>query len=234
MLTGLFVLAIVVLLVAVPDVPARWYLLGVVHTAAVAAVLHLMQSAFLAHEREAIWHVRGAWGEENTRDVLRQAKRRRLVWGWVDSITTQGGDIDHLVLTRAGGLVVLDSKWRNQADRASVADMARSAHRARGRAQGVAQTVTTRDTRGRRRAPGGSLAVRPAVVLWGAAQHAVPDGTEIEGVAFIPGTRLLGWFKQQGGDPVSKSAAADLLGALEEFRTTAWQDPGDGARRGRS
>lgn len=223
-LAGLLVFAVVVLGVTMPDVPTRWYLLGVAHAATVAALLHLLQTAFLAHEREAIWHVRGAWGEENTREVLRRAKRRRLIWGSVDSITTQGGDIDHLVLTRDGGLVVLDSKWRNHADRANVDDMARAAQRARSRAQGVAQTVSSRDNRGRRRTARGSLMVRPAVVLWGAVQHSVPEDAEIDGVAFVAGTRLLAWLKAQEGEPVSKTVACDLLSALEDFRRTAWRD----------
>jgi hypothetical protein len=27
----------------------------------------------------------GAWGEDNTADQLRRARRRRLIWGWVNN-----------------------------------------------------------------------------------------------------------------------------------------------------
>ncbi|GAA4821205.1 hypothetical protein ACFQ0K_19380 [Nocardioides caeni] len=73
------------------DLSARWYVIGLLHAGLLAAALHLINSAFLAYEVTAIWQLRGAWGEDNTRSELRKAKRRRLVWGWVDSITLQDG-----------------------------------------------------------------------------------------------------------------------------------------------
>ncbi|WP_166389739.1 nuclease-related domain-containing protein [Nocardioides ochotonae] len=99
--------------------------------------------AFLAHDAEAIWHVRGAWGEDNTRDELQRAKRKRLVWAWVDSVTLQAGDIDHLVVTRNGGLVAIDSKWRSKINDA--ADMARAAQKVRLRAEGLTRDLLKGD-----------------------------------------------------------------------------------------
>jgi hypothetical protein len=51
-----------------------WWLLGVFQATVLAAYLHILHSAFLATDREAIWHLRGAWGEDNTRAELQRAK----------------------------------------------------------------------------------------------------------------------------------------------------------------
>jgi hypothetical protein len=85
---------------------------GVLATALVALVL----TAFHA-STGSIWQLAGAWGEENTRDVLRAAKRRRHIWGWIDSVAIADGDIDHLVVTRDGRLVAIDSKWHATASK---------------------------------------------------------------------------------------------------------------------
>lgn len=87
-----------------------WYALGALHAIAVCAGIGMILFSFYVHDAEGIKQVRGAWGEENTRDELRLAKRKGLIWGWVDSITVSTGDIDHLVVTRRGGLVAIDSK----------------------------------------------------------------------------------------------------------------------------
>jgi hypothetical protein len=92
----------------------RWYLLGLAQAGLAAAGLHLLNSAFLAHDPQAMSYVRGAWGEDNTRTDLARARRKRLCGGWVNSIELQIGDIDHLVVTRLGGVVAIDSKWRTR------------------------------------------------------------------------------------------------------------------------
>ena len=110
-----------------PSNSFTWWLLGVMQATVVAAYLSMLYSGFLAFDGEAIWHVRGAWGEDNTRSELQRARRKRLVWGWVDSVSLQHGDIDHLVVTREGGLVAIDSKWRNRIH--DTEDMARAAQK---------------------------------------------------------------------------------------------------------
>lgn len=50
--------------------PASFYVLGALHVGLVALWLRLMNATFLAHQREAVWRLRGAWGEDNTRDEL--------------------------------------------------------------------------------------------------------------------------------------------------------------------
>lgn len=203
----------------------RWYVLGVVHTGLVATGLHLLNSGFLALDREALWHVRGAWGEDNTRSELQRAKRRRLIWGWVDSINLQAGDLDHVVVTRRGGIVAVDSKWRNEVTANDTAAMARAAHKAKARAEGLARTLLTSERGARHRARLQSLTVTPVVVLWGAAQATVPEGgAVIDDVRFVAGRQLVPWLRGLEGETVPKDAALDALDRLKKFRETAWQD----------
>lgn len=201
----------------------RWYALGVVHAGLVAAGLHLLNSAFLAQDREALWHVRGAWGEDNTRSELRRAKRRRLIWGWVDSINLKAGDLDHVVIARRGGLVALDSKWRNEVTANDTAELTHAALRAKRRAEGVARTLLASERGARHRARLQSLTVTPVVVLWGSVQSTVPDDAVIDGVRFVAGRKLVAWLRTLNGDVVPKDAALDALERLKEFRATAWQ-----------
>jgi hypothetical protein len=201
-----------------------WWLLGLFQATAVAIYLHMLHATFLAHDREAIWHLRGAWGEDNTRSELQRAKRRRLIWGWVDSIDLQAGDLDHLVVTRRGGLVAIDSKWRNEAN--DTVDMAQAAHRVRLRAEGLARTLLKAERGARHRGNSNPLRVIPVVVLWGAAQNHVPDGAQIGGIDFVSGRRLLGWLRTLNGEPVDRAAAHDVIERLEGYRASVRNQAG--------
>jgi hypothetical protein len=150
---GLLVMAALVTMIlwTIPG-SMRWYLLGLAHAGLAAAGLHLLNSAFMAHDPQAMSYVRGAWGDDNTRTELEQARRTRLVWGWVDSIELQVGDIDHLVVTRHGGVVAIDSKWRNQTTDEDVAAVADSAPRAGLPAEGLLRTLLKAERRRRHHA----------------------------------------------------------------------------------
>ncbi|WP_166389735.1 nuclease-related domain-containing protein [Nocardioides ochotonae] len=211
---------VVVLVTVMPESSFTWWLLGCLPTALIAAYLHLLHLAFLAHDAEAIWHVRGAWGEDNTRDELQRAKRKRLVWDWVDSVGLQIGDIDHLVVTRNGGLVAIDSKWRSTIKDAT--EMARAAQKVRLRAEGLTRDLLKGESRGTRRARGvNPLSVTSVVVLWGAAQHGVPHGANIDGIEFIAGRRLVDWLAALEGQPVDAVAAAEVLRQVKSKRDSA-------------
>ena len=202
---------------------AQWYVIGVMHAGLVVGMLHLLNSVFLASDREAIWHVRGAWGEDNTRSSLARAKRRRLIWDWVDSISFQAGDLDHLVVTRNGGLVAIDSKWCNEIKRADTVAMAQSALKAQRRAEALARTLLAKE-RGTHRARVQSLTVTPVVVVWGAAQSSVPKEAMVDGVRFLVGRELVPWLRTLDGDMVPKDAAKDVLERSKTYRAKAWQD----------
>lgn len=207
------------------DTDFRWYCLGAIHAVLLTSYLWILNVVHLASDQQAIRNLRGAWGEENTRDELRSAKRRRVIWDWVDSINLQAGDLDHVVVTRRGGLVVLNSKWRNETSDTDRVAMARSAQRARQRCEGVARTLLSNDRRARHRSRN-PLAVRVAVVMWGALQAEIPNGAQVDGVEFVTGRRLVSWLRSLDGDPVSKAAARDVARRLREYRAGAWDAAG--------
>ncbi|TCO41041.1 hypothetical protein EV646_116132 [Kribbella antiqua] len=77
--------AICVVSVIPPSMFLSGYLRGFVHgamTVAAVAAVGLLFLLYTGSSRE----LSGAYGEDNTREVLRVAKRRRHVWGWVDNL----------------------------------------------------------------------------------------------------------------------------------------------------
>lgn len=198
----------------------RWYLMGAAHTFAVGIVAWALFLTFLTGDPHAVHQLRGAWGEENTQDLLKRARRKRLIWGWVDSISLNYGDIDHLVVTRHGGLVAIDSKWRNAFNPQDRDAMARSAEKARLRANGVVDTVLR--GRGRaQRATGPAVRIRPLVVIWGGLQSEIPDSARVDGVDFVAGNKLVAWLEGLTSDSIDKQAASELLRRIEAFRSTS-------------
>ena len=213
---GLCVIVSLPALLLIPR-PFAYYVLGLAHAAVVAAVIDALNSAVLAHDQQAILQMRGAWGEDNTRAELRRAKRKRVIWGWVDSIQLQAGDLDHVVLSRHGGVIVLDSKWRNQITSDVVQSMTDSARRVRLRAEALTRTLLAAERRATHRARAQPLTVTTAVVIWGAARTDVPSGTEIDGVHFVDGRHLHRWLAQRSGHEIPRDAARDALARLEAF-----------------
>jgi hypothetical protein len=199
----------------------RWYLMGCLHVAIVAAYFGTIVVTFLVHERGAILQLRGAWGEDFTQDELKRARRRKLIWGWVDSVTLQTGDIDHLVVTKSGGLVAIDSKWRSGAEHLDRAAVAREATRARLRAEGFVNSFL-RAERSSRRASGKAFRVRPLVVVWGVGDDALPVNAAVDGVDIIEGHGLVNWLARLDGDTIDEAAAAEVLAEIERRRASAW------------
>lgn len=200
----------------------RWYLIGLAHAGTVAAIVLLVNTAFFAHDRDAVIHVRGAWGEDNTRSELATAKRRRLIWDSIDSITLESGDIDHLVITRQGGVLAIDSKWRTDVKAEDITSMANSARTAANRATWLTQTLLGADRSAKHRAKVRPVHVTPLVVMWGPTQHDVPEAFERNGVAFIAGRRLREHLRTLEGHPVDRRAARDLARKVTRYRDKAW------------
>lgn len=212
-----------------PDSRLSWYLLGAVQATLVGLFVHGLHTGFLLNEPDGIRHLRGAWGEENTRTELETAKRRRLLWGWVDSIRLERGDLDHVVVTRRGGVVAIDSKWRNGTSTTDAEAMASAAERVRRRAEALTRQLLSSE-RARHRARGAAVKVRPLVVIWGAEQRRLPkEGAQVNGIDFVAGRHLRDWLSLQDSEPVSKHAAAELLAVLRSYRDLAAH--GSGATR---
>lgn len=195
-----------------------WYVLGGLHGLLVAALAASIVLGLLVHDPEAIWHLRGAWGEENTRDELASARRRGVIWGWVDSIALGGGDLDHFVVTKRGGVLVVDSKWRSSVDADDAARIAASTTKVRQRAQALAMQLLGTD-RARHRSRGAAVKVVPVVVLWGRGQRRLAQGhVHHQGVDFVAGRHLKAWLRTLDSEPVSEAAAKDLIERLTRFR----------------
>ena len=216
---GLIVFETVLLLLSPFEAAFKGYLMGALQVAFIGVYLWMMNQTFLANNHDAIYHVRGAWGEETTRSQLKRAKRKRLIWGWVDSVTVETGDIDHLVVTRSGGVVAIDSKFRSKVNVGGPEQMAEAARKAARRGQWVAQSLLKSGS-GKRRAEPSSIPVRPVVIVWGAEQYKVPDGFRLDGVDFVPGRRVLHWLETLNGDLVEQDAAKEVLGEFEGYRAS--------------
>ena len=100
--------------------------------------------------------------------------------------------------------------------------MACSAARVKLRAEAVTRSLL-KPERGTHRAKVHSAAVRPLIVIWGPAQHQVPENFHVDGIEFVGGRRLLDRLATLSGEPVDKGAAQDALERLREFRSKAWQ-----------
>lgn len=154
------------------------------------------------------FQVSGAVGESNTTDVLRAARRRKDILGWIDNVEIESGDVDHLVLTPAG-ILVIDTKWHShglgvpklEAD--ALASLASAA-----RARNILRAVHHRPP-----------AVTPIVVVWGGDQ-AQADGQWHLGVEFVSGQQLRGWLRARvkTGNSLNESQARALLSELESFK----------------
>lgn len=125
----------------------------------------------------------GAWGEDNTTDELRKAKRRGRIHDWVDSLRVQGGDVDHLVATQSG-LFAIDSKWHSHGiDAQTVSRDSESAKAAARRAQLILRSRGLRHV------------VHPVVVVWGGDQLKIPNGLQLrDGVTFVSGRHFKKWL----------------------------------------
>lgn len=126
-------------------------------------------------------------------------------------------------MTRAGGVLAIDSKWRNEVTADMLNSDAAAARAAARRAESIlrsehvegAQARGSRPTRGRwrivfRHAGRGDL---------GAVRHKMPDSAMREDVEFVPGEKLAAWLRTRNGQPVDRAVANDLLERLAAFRT---------------
>ncbi|HWD79700.1 MAG TPA: NERD domain-containing protein [Kribbella sp.] len=182
------------------------YLRGLFQGAFAMGVLAAVGLLFLLHT--GAWReLAGVNGEDGTRGELRIARRRRRIWGWIDNLEVQGGDVDHLVVTSAGVLVV-DSKWHTSDlnDALLHADAA-AAHRAARLARLILRSLGLTD-----------LQIDPVVVVWGGAQSSLGHQVRIDGVEFVGGPDLQRWLTRRASGALTSRRAADVLTRLREFK----------------
>jgi hypothetical protein len=194
--------------VIVTTVAVDGYLQGLLHGIALTTGVFAVWQLFLVHGGH-MYRLSGIWGEDNTRDVLRGAKRRGLIYGWIDNLEIEGGDVDHLVIA-SWGLVAIDSKWHTGTlDEESVQHDCSRALAAARRARLILRSEKY----------GGEP--ETVVAVWGAQQLQVPAmGMQREEVTIIRGRNLRGWLKSRRDEPTiySRSTADALLERLDRFR----------------
>jgi hypothetical protein len=182
------------------------YALGAAHATLMLINVGMTVSISHATTTGTVGLLAGAWGEENTRDLLRRAQRKRLIWGWIDGIATAAGDISITSLLRAAVLVAIDSKWRNDVTRKRLESDASAAANAARRANSILRSIHV------------PVGMTPVVVVWGGARAEVPPNACVDGVDFIGGHRVLEWLKGLPSEEVDKASARELVGRLYEFR----------------
>jgi hypothetical protein len=195
------------ILMAAMALLADGYFLGLVHGAFTALALAMVGLVHLA-ATGSLAQLAGAWGEDNTRDLLRWAKRRRLIYGWVDSLEIQGGDVDHLVAAPSGWIAI-DSKWHSQSlDRSVVVRDAERATRAARRASLILRSLTRRAD------------ARPVVFVWGGTRDELSDlDRMVAGVEFVSGSDLKEWFRRLPTGGTDRRSAIAALRDLRSFRS---------------
>lgn len=189
------------------------YVLGLAQGAFTVAFVAMVLIGFMA-ATGSMWQMTGAWGEDNTRDVLRWAKRRGLVFGWVDNVEVEGGDVDHLVAT-SSGWIALDSKWHSVTLDGRV--VARDAERTIKAARRAALIL---------RSLNHPAPVRPVAILWGGSRDEIPDKHRVaHDVEFVSGSYFKQWLRELPSGGSDKAAAEAVLRELRAFRDTV--RPGD-------
>lgn len=150
-------------------------------------------------------------GQEQTRSVLRAARRRRALLGWLPGLPTGTGPTFDLVLTRDGPIAVeslLSTGDLSPTHVEGVASRARDAAR-------EAESVLG--------AAGCFYAVPPVVAVWGGDAYAVPSGGGVlHGVLFLRGRELRPWLSRERARARVLSAvdARDLIVRLSLLPAT--------------
>ncbi|GAA5142469.1 hypothetical protein GCM10023340_06000 [Nocardioides marinquilinus] len=170
-----------------PMSPASWYLLGVLHVLLAGSFVGVCVMVLVTTEPDRSKGV--AWGEEYTRDELRHAHRRRIVRHALHDITLDDGDVDHLVVTRHGGVVAMDSKYRSSVEPGDLTDLAASAAAVAARARQLLGGMQVGGGRG----PAPS--VRAVLVLWGKGQKSLDLPVTVDGVEVVRGPDLVEWLR---------------------------------------
>lgn len=216
MLTGGYV-GIMVVLALLQD----GYILGIAQGAFTAASIATVLIGFIV-VTGSTWQLAGAWGEDNTRETLRWAKRRGLIHGWVDNVEVQGGDVDHLVAT-SNGWIALDSKWHSVTLDSHVieTDAERTIKAAR-RATLILRSL-------KHPAP-----VKPVAVLWGGTRDEIPGSRGVaHDVEFISGSYFKRWLRELPPGGIEKQTSEVVLRKLQTFRDTVRPEDKPRLTRGR-
>ncbi|MGA9345372.1 MAG: NERD domain-containing protein [Nocardioidaceae bacterium] len=180
------------------------YLLGLVQGLAVATA-YFMISRLFHMQTGAIWHLAGIYGESNTREILKGARRREDIFDWIDNVEVAGGDVDHIVVAPSG-VFALDSKWHLRST--DDATLSRDTERA---------VAAARRARLILRSEGIAADVKPVVVVWGnTSSTAIEAGIDRE-VIILQGRDLKSWLSEPE-QYLSRDEGDEILNRLKSFK----------------
>ncbi len=183
---------------------ASGYLLGFIQGATVAATVSMIGLVFLM-QSGAIYPLAGIFGENNTRDILKGARRRNDIFDWLDNLEVVGGDVDHVVVTPAG-VLALDSKWHLGPTGSAM--LTRDTERA---------VAAARRARLILRSEGIVADVRPVVVVWGNTSSIAIEGEIDQDVVILTGGQLRSWLRRPE-QKLSRDEGDEILSRLKSFK----------------
>ena len=180
------------------------YWLGLTQGLTVASVYFLILR--LCHlQTGGVWHLAGIYGERNTREILKGARRREDIFDWIDNVEVAAGDVDHIVVAPSG-VFALDSKWHVGAT--GQARLSRDAERA---------VAAARRTRLILKSEGITANVKPVVVVWGnTSSTAIEAGIDRE-VIILQGRDLKSWLSEPE-QCLSRDEGDEILSRLKSFK----------------
>lgn len=182
------------------------YTTGFVHAFVGTALLAIFAFAFLFAGGGALV-VAGTYGEAYTQKEIEKALKLGRVWGAVHNIELGSLDIDHLVLS-PGGVLVLETKWRFKgADRRWLAAAVGQAESSARKARSVLRSEDV----------GHVSEVRPVLVVWGGGRRELAASQVVSGVDVVRGDALLPWLEQCGRGRLAEDHAEELLRRLTAF-----------------
>jgi hypothetical protein len=200
-----FLVSCTVLFCALLSLVLDGYLLGLLQGVALTLLAAALNSLFHAVSG-ALGPLAGAWGEDNTSDVLRRARRRGHIWGWIDGVATDSGDVDHVVVTKLGGVVAIDSKWHAGLWGETLGRDLVAASTAARRARLILLSYG-------RRQP-----VTPVVVVWGGAQEDLQEAEHRGDNVVVAGRDLGGWLSNLHGEAIDRSTGLQMLAEFREHK----------------
>lgn len=211
-------LAVVVAITGLSLVPTALqgpYLRGI--TQAFFVMLMIGAVALVFAVRTHAWTTLcGAWAEDNTRDEVIEARKRRDVWCQVSNIEVGGRDIDHVVITPRS-VLALESKWAlAPVDLDKCREHVTQAVRGARLLESILRSTTVRRHR----------EVVPVVVLWGKGARSLPDaGVNIDGVTVVHGSALAALLRDYRTGPVGQDWAEETLALLKKFDASQVRKP---------
>ncbi len=180
------------------------YVLGVIQGVTLTAAVSMVGLFFLI-STGAIFQLAGIYGENNTREILKGARRRDDIFDWIDNVEVAGGDVDHIVVGPSG-VFALDSKWHVGAT--DHATLSRDTERA---------AAAARRARLILRSEGITAEVEPVVVVWGNTSSTAIEAEIDQDVVIVLGRQLKGWLKRPE-QHLSRQEGAEILNRLKSFK----------------